>query len=322
MRIPRKATLIGGLAVAALTLAACGGSGGSSAEPGTSTSPPAASLGPVSIGAFDFGESKILAYLYSGVLEKAGYEPTVTVVGNRELTQPALEAGSADKGVDVVPEYLSTFTTFLNGKANGPDAETPASGDVAATLAAGQILANGVGITLLTPSNATDQNAFAVTKEFATTNNLTTLSDLAAYKGDLVLGGPPECPSRPFCQPGLEKTYGITVTGFEALDAGGPLTKQAIADGDVQVGLVFSSDGGIEALGLQVLTDDKALQAADNVVPAVNTAAVSDALTAALNALSAVLTTEDLVAMNKQVDIDRMDPDEVAAAFLKSKGLS
>ncbi len=90
----------------------------------------------------------------------------------------------------------------------------------------------------------------------------------------------------------------------------------------MQLGLVFSSDGGIEALGLQVLTDDKALQAADNVVPAVNTAAVSDALTAALNSLSAVLTTDDLVAMNKQVDIDRMDPDEVAAAFLADKGLA
>ena len=173
---------------------------------------------------------------------------------------------------------------------------------------------------MLTPSAATDQNSFAVTKDFATANNLTTLSDLAAYEGDLVLGGPAECPKRPFCQPGLEKTYGITFTGFKALDAGGPLTKQAIADNTVQLGLVFSSDGGIEALGLQVLTDDKALQAADNVVPAVNTEAVSDALTAALNSLSAVLTTADLVALNKQVDIDRMDPDEVAAAYLAQQG--
>ena len=114
----------------------------------------------------------------------------------------------------------------------------------------------------------------------------------------------------------------ITFTGFKALDAGGPLTKQAIADGTVQIGLVFSSDSGIADLGLQVLTDDKNLQAADNVVPAVNTRSVSDALTAALNSLSAVLTTDDLVALNAKVDLDREDPDEVAAAYLTSKGLA
>jgi osmoprotectant transport system substrate-binding protein len=193
---------------------------------------------------------------------------------------------------------------------------------VAATLAAGQALANEVGITLLTPAAAADQNSFAVTKDFATKNNLTTLSDLKAYSGPLVLGGPAECPKRPFCQPGLEQTYGVTFSDFKALDAGGPLTKQAIADGTVQIGLVFSSDSGIADLGLQVLTDDKNLQAADNVVPAVNTKAVSDALTAALNGLSAVLTTDDLVALNAKVDLDRMDPDEVAAAYLTEKGLS
>ncbi len=318
MRI-RKTTLAVALTVATLGLAACGSSGGT----GTTTTPEssAPSLGAITIGTFDFGESKILANLYAGVLAKAGYEPTVTVVGNREVTQPALQKGSAGGGVDVVPEYLATFTTFLNSKKNGPDATSPASGDVDATLAAGQTLANEYDTTLLTPSAATDQNAFAVTKDFASANNLTTLSDLGNYQGDLILGGPPECPDRPFCQPGLESTYGITFTGFKSLDAGGPLTKNAISHGDVQLGLVFSSDGGIEALGLQVLTDDKSLQAADNVVPAVNTAMASDALAAALNSLSAVLTTEDLIAMNKQVDIDRMDPEDVAKAFLVSKNL-
>jgi osmoprotectant transport system substrate-binding protein len=320
MRFPRT-TIVAGLSGLALALAACGSSGGG-ATTTTSDSPQPQSLGAITIGAFDFNESKILAYLYAGALQKAGYEPTVKVVGNREVTQPALEKGAAGGGVDVVPEYLATFTTFLNGKKNGADAQSPASGDVDATLAAGQTLANEVDTTLLTPSAATDQNAFAVTKDFASQNNLTTLSDLAGYSGDLVLGGPPECPTRPFCQPGLEQTYGIHFTGFKSLDAGGPLTKKAISDGTVQIGLVFSSDGGIDALGLQVLDDDKHLQAADNVVPAVNTAVVSDALTAALDGVSAVLTTEDLIAMNKQADIDRKDAEDVAADYLQSKGLS
>ena len=161
-----------------------------------------------------------------------------------------------------------------------------------------------------------------MTKKFATDNNLTTLSDLAGYKGDLILGGPSECPTRPFCQPGLEKTYGLKFKSFKALDAGGPLTKSAIAQGKVTIGLVFSSDGGISALGLQVLEDDKHLQNADNVVAAVNSKEAGDAdLAAALNSVAAALTTDDLIALNKSADVDRKDAAAVAKEFATSKGI-
>ena len=225
--------------------------------------------------------------------------------------------------MQVVPEYLSTLTEFLNAKANGPDATPVASGDVDATLAELQKLASAVGITVLAPSPAADQNAFAVTKEFADANGLVTLSDLAAYSQEnpVTLGGPPECPTRPFCQPGLEKAYGLSVGEFVSLDAGGPLTKAALTQGKIDVGLVFSSDGGVAANDLVVLTDDMALQNADNVVAAVNTAAVTPALEAALDAVNAALTTDDLVQLNKAVDIDRADPATVAADWLASKGL-
>jgi len=86
-----------------------------------------------------------------------------------------------------------------------------------------------------------------VTKAFAEANSLTKLSDLKGFEGDLALGGPAECPTRPFCQPGLEKTYGIEFSEFVSLDAGGPLTKTALKQGRVQVGLVFSSDGSLSA---------------------------------------------------------------------------
>ena len=271
--------------------------------------------------AFNFGESQLLANMYAQVLDKAGYQATVKSIGAREVVEPALEKGSAGGGVDVVPEYLATFTEFLNKKVNGADAAAKASGDVQATLTAAQALAGPRGLTVLQPSQAADQNAFAVTKDFATKNNLTTLSDLAGYTGPLVLGGPPECPQRPYCQPGLEQTYGLKFTGFKSLDAGGPLTKKALQQGQIQIGLVFSSDGGIDAFGLKVLTDDKHLQNADNVVAVVNTKVASDALTAALNGVAAALTTDELIAMNKQVDIDGADPAKVATDWLKSKSL-
>ena len=316
----------------ALTLAACGGSSTSSdssaadasaaASAGSTAaeaSPEPSAGGPITIGAFGFGESKILANLYAGALTAAGFEPSIIELTNREVVEPALESGE----VQVVPEYLGTLTEFLNVKANGPDAAPLASGDVESTLAQLQTLANAVGITVLTPSPAADQNAFAVTRAFAEANGLATLSDLAGYSqsNPVRLGGPPECPTRPFCQPGLEETYGMQFSEFTSLDAGGPLTKQALAQGAIDVGLVFSSDGGVAANDLVVLTDDLTLQTADNIIAAVTTSALTPALQTALDAVSAALTTEDLVQMNKMVDIDRADAATVAQEWLTSKGL-
>ena len=298
--------------LAGLLLAGCG-TGGSTGSAGSGSG----DKGSVTIAAFNFNESAILANMYAEVLKKAGYKVTVKSLTTREVVEPALEKGD----VDVVPEYLSTLTEFLNGKKNGPNPTPLASSDVDKTVSALKSLLEPKGVKVLTPSPATDQNAFAVTAKFATDNNLTTLSDLASYKGKLVLGGPSECPKRPFCQVGLEKSYGLKFTGFQSLDAGGPLTKTAIKNGKVQIGLVFSSDGGIEALGLKVLEDDKGLQNADNVVPVVRSGKAKADLTAALDKVSAALTTDELVALNKKADIDRQNPKQVAMDFLRSKGL-
>ncbi|MEZ5117909.1 MAG: ABC transporter substrate-binding protein [Candidatus Nanopelagicales bacterium] len=326
MRFTRLSMLSVGV-VATLALAACGGSsdsGSSSSAAATSESAAASSEaapagGPITVAAFNFGESKILAQMYAAVLEKAGYEPEVKELTNREVVQPALQGGE----VQVVPEYAATLTDFLNAAANGPDAPSQASGDLDTTMTALRALAEPVGVTVLDASPAADQNAFAVTAEFADANGLTTLSDLATWSqsNDLVLGGPPECVERPFCQPGLEETYGMVFSDFKSLDAGGPLTKQALSQGQIGVGLVFSSDGGVAALDLAVLEDDKQLQKTDNIVPAVNSAVVTQELTDALNAVSAALTTDDLIELNKAVDIDRKDPKDVAVEWLTAQGL-
>jgi osmoprotectant transport system substrate-binding protein len=197
--------------------------------------------GKVVVGAANFSENQILGNLYAEVLKAAGFDASVKPVTNREVYEPALERGE----IQVMPEYAGTLTEFLNKKLNGPDAPALASSDLTATVAALRGLADRKGLKVLEPSQAADQNAFAVTRTFATANNLKTLSDLKNYKGTLVLGGPPECPTRPFCQPGLEKTYGLSFASFVSLDAGGPLTKAALKSGKVQLGLVFSSDGSL-----------------------------------------------------------------------------
>ena len=198
--------------------------------------------GKVVVGAANFSENQTLANIYADVLNAAGFSASVQTVGNRELYEPALEKGS----LTVVPEYVGTLTEFLNKKQNGPTAAPKASGDLDATVTALTELGTKVGLKFGKPSDAADQNAFAVTKAFADKYSVKSLSDLAAKCGGGVsLGGPPECPQRPFCQPGLTSKYGLKFTSFKSLDAGGPLSKTALKQGQVALSLVFSSDAAL-----------------------------------------------------------------------------
>ena len=207
---------------------------------------------------------------------------------------------------------------------NGPNAPQIATGDTAATYAAAQPLAASKGISLLTPSAAQDQNAYAVTAEFARTNNLTNLSELGVWSQThaVDLGAGPECPKRPFCLPGLEQTYGIKVASFTLLDTGGPLTMSALQQGKINVGQALSSSGSITTYNLVLLDDDKHLQTAENVTPAVYAPAASPTVVKALDSVSAVLTTEELQQMNQLIEVDRRNPRRVAEEFLQSKGSS
>jgi osmoprotectant transport system substrate-binding protein len=199
--------------------------------------------GTIVVGGANFTESTVLANIYADVLKSAGFTASVQEVGNRDLYLKALEAGQ----IQAFPEYLATVTEALNAQVNGANPTPVASGDVDKTLAAAQPLATQKNLVFGTPSQAADENAFAVTTKFADKLKVKTLSDLTSKCGDgsLVLGGPTECPTRPYCQPGLEKSYGLKFASFKQLDAGGPLTKAAIQKGNVSLGLVFSSDGSL-----------------------------------------------------------------------------
>lgn len=137
----------------------------------------------------------------------------------------------------------------------------------------------------------------------------------------LTFGGPPECPERPFCIPGLKETYGIEFGDFRPLDVGGPLTVEALRSGDIDVALLFSTSSVIGAEGWVVLEDDKSLQNADNITPVVRTEVLDDAITERLNAIGAAITTETITELNGRVEIDSEDPADVAADFLQSEGL-
>src|SRR5438093_4296506 len=212
---------------------------------------------------------------------------------------------------DLYPGYAASDLEFYNNK------KGEATGDSAATTAKLNTYLQPLGLIALTPSAAVDQNAFAVTKDFATKNNLTKISDLAPLAGQLVLGAGPECPTRPYCLPGLQSVYGLHFKDFKALDTDGPATRAAFKNGTIQVGLVFSSDGDLNSLGLVVLQDDKHLEAADNVVPILRQKVATDEVKNLLNKIDAAWTTSDLVDMNSQQSIQHKDPDAIAKAYLE-----
>ena len=306
MYLKRILVLGASMVALALVTTSCGSTGG----PSSSASP----KGTVTVASFNFSESIILAHIYGGALKNKGY----TVVyrdklGNREIVEPALENGQ----IDLYPGYAATDLTFVEKKQGvAADAGTDAQANVQKLNS----VLSSKGVKALDPSPAVDQNAFAVTKAEADQNHLVKLSDVSAVASGWTLGGPPECPQRPFCQQGLISTYGLHFKAFKALDAGGPLTYAAFKSGAINIGLVFSSDGGISANNLVVLDDDKHLQQADNIVPLIRTAVANSEVTALLNSIDAKLNTPDLTAMNKSADIDKLDPADLAATWLKNHG--
>lgn len=323
----RRSAALAAVAGLALTLSACGGDDDpfEDADGGDSTTAAedgGGGGGDITVGGANFTEMVIMQEMYAALLEDAGYSVDIQSVDAREIYAPALESGE----IDVVPEYAATFAEYLNGAINGPDAPSDApiaTADAQETVEAARPLAEQRGLTILDPAEAASQNAFAVSRQFADENGLTTLSDLAALGQPITLAAVEECPDRPFCEPGLESVYGLDIVDPPlALGFSTTQTKQAVQNGDAQLGLVGTTDGTLDQFDLVVLEDDQALQRADNLVPVVNTESAGDPeIAEALDQLADVLTTEDLAMLNTQVDAERQQAPDVARAYLEDKGL-
>src|SRR5579872_4362369 len=296
-----RRTVWSAAAVAAIALVAVA-CGASSSPSGTT------SKGTITVGGFNFPESDILAQVYGQTLAHDGYTVNYKLeLGARSIVVPALQSGQ----IDLYPGYAASELEYLNhGKGE-------ATADPAETTSKLNTYLSAIGAEALTPSAAFDGNAYAVTKATADRYNLKTLSDLTAVAGQLVFGAGPECPTYKFCLPGLMSVYGLHFKRTLTLDTDGPATRAAFKNGSIQVGLVFSSDADLPSAGLVVLQDDKHMIAADNVVPVIRTAVATDEVKKVLNNIDANLTTADLVAMNGQVELQHMDADAVAKAYLQ-----
>jgi osmoprotectant transport system substrate-binding protein len=302
----------------ALLGAACGDDDDTSTESGGSGGDSGAAAEPIegpaiSIGAQDFGESAILAEITSQALSNAGYDAGVQEVGGfRDLLFGAFESGD----VNLAPDYVASSLEFLN------DAAGQATSDVNQTFGLLTPLLAEKNLTGVTPSEAVDTNAFVVTEETSQDLGLTTLSDLASKGADLTLGAPPDCETNGFCIPGLLRVYGVDFTAnFTPLDAG--VVATSLGEGAIDVGVLFSTDGRIASEGWVLLEDDQHMLAADNVFPILSqdvADAYGDDLISLLDDVSAALTTEDLIEMNKSYDVDREDAEDIANEWLADNG--
>ena len=305
MRLKRIFVLGASMVALALVTTSCGSTGG----------PSSSAKATIRVASFNFSESIILAHIYGGALKNKGY--TIDYrdkLGNREIVEPSLENGL----IDLYAGYAATDLNFID-KRQGLALE--AGTDAAANVQKINSRLTSKGVKALDPSPAVDQNAFAVTKAEADQYHLTKLSDVTpAIASQWTLGGPPECPQRPFCALGLQSVYGLKFKAFKSLDTGGPLTFTALKQGSINIGLVFSSDGGISANNFVVLEDDKHLQQADNIVPLIRTDVLNSEITTLLNSIDAKLNTPDLTAMNKSADVDKQDPADIAATWVKNHG--
>ena len=289
--------------LAGFTLVAAGCASGDPLAPETDA--PAAGDETIVIGSQAYYSNEIIAEIYAQALEKAGFEVSRDAFnsGQRDAYIPALEAGE----ITLFPEYSGNLLQFFD-----PETEARTSDEVYAALPD----ALPEGLSVLDQSTATDQDSYTVTKAFADANSLVSIGDLAEVSTPLTLGGAPELAERPYGPSGLLETYGVTVAFSPTADT----TVEALLANTIQVANVYTADPRIQTDDLVVLEDPEGLFLASNVVPVVS-GELPDGAADIINAISAALTPEGLVALNVQSTVDQESTPDIAKAWLEENGL-
>ena len=279
------------------------GSGGS----GASDDGSGGAGGAIAIGSQAYYSNEIIAELFAQALEAEG----LTVdrqyqIGQREVYMPELEGGA----LDVLPEYIGNLLQHYD-----PEAASATPEEIHTAL--GEALPDG--LRLLPFAEATDQDSYTTTSDFAAENSLTAIGDLAGIEG-LQIAANSEFEVRPYGPEGVKEVYDVDVSVVPVEDSGGPLTVQALTDGDVQLANIYTSDPAIAANDLVVLEDPEALILPQNVVPVVSEN-VDETAEAAMTAVIEALTAEDLIELNRRSVEDQASSADIAAQWLGEKGL-
>jgi osmoprotectant transport system substrate-binding protein len=268
----------------------------------------------VVVASFSFPESRLLAEIYAQALEAAAVPVRREVdLGPRELVLPALQQGAAD----VVPEYVGSALSAV-APGSGVDPSDPA-----AVRAALDRALRRWDLRALDLAAASNQNGLVVTARTAARLGLRTISDLRAVDGTMTFGGTPECPTREYCLVGLRRVYGLRFAEFLPFESESQRVA-ALEQQLVDVALVFTTDGHLATGDFVLLRDDRRLQPVENVVPVVSARAVErygQRVVRALDAVSAELTTQNLVFLNWRVEVAGKPVQAEARGWLRRHGL-
>ena len=311
-------TFVLGAALLALVVSACspgeGESPAASTDAGASASQ-AADLPAITIGSQSFWESAVVAEIYAQALEDAGFTVERSLeLGARDVTQPALVGGD----LDLMPEYIGGLLAVSYGGEPTPDID--------ASLEALRTELEADGLVALEPTPGTDADGFAVRQETADELGLATMSDLAEVAGDLKWGVAQECGENPNCGPGLERVYGIDYESLdlETLGACTTAIAEALNASNIDVAQVCTTQPEIAGFNLVLLEDDQSLAPAQNIVPVARQELVDEAgdvLETTLNAVSELLTTEELTNLGAAIILNGESYEDAAAQWLEDNGL-
>lgn len=304
MFTPRKSRFALATGVALVAVLALAGCASSNPLDAPSEEPSGGDSDTIVIGSQAYYSNEIVAEIYAQALEGAGYTVDRQFnIGQRDAYMPDLESGA----IGLFPEYTGNLLQYFDDTA-----EVTSPDDVYAALQ--EVLPEG--LTALDYAQASDQDTYTVTQEFAAENNLTTIADLANVSEQVTIGGAPEFEQRPYGPTGAKEVYGLDL----AFSATGDTTLESLLAGTVQVADIYSADPAFETEDIVALEDPENLILASNVVP-IASSDIADEIASVINAVSAELSAEDLVALGVQSTVDQKSPDEIATKWLTEKGL-
>jgi osmoprotectant transport system substrate-binding protein len=299
----RSAFAVGLVAAAALALTACSSS--NPLDTPSESSEGSGSGDTIVIGSQAYYSNEIIAEIYAQALEDAGFTVDRQFsIGQRDAYIPDVESGA----IDLFPEYTGSLLEYLSDD----DVTVTSPDDVYAALQ--DVLPES--LTALDFAEATDQDSYTVLKSFAEENDLVSIGDLANVATPVTIGAAPEFEQRPYSPTAAKEVYGVDL----AFSATGPTTLESLLAGEIQVADIYTADPAFETEDIVALEDPENLIISSNVVPIVSSD-VADDISEVLNAISAKLTTEELVALNVQSTVDQKSSADIATAWLTEQGL-
>lgn len=303
----------------AVGVAACGSSDSTSTSDeeggGAIVSNPANGKVALTIGSKNFPEQEILGEIYAQALKAAGYRVKSDLnLGSETVAHQAVKSGQ----ISGYPEYASTaLTSFF---AIEPE-EVPSGAQPAYEKAKAEF--EKEGLTAFPPTPFASANAVGTLKKTAEERNLETVSDLEGQSEEMSLYGSPECRQRIDCLAGLEKYYGLKFKSFHPVDIG--LRYTVLEKGQADLSILFTTDPQLSAEKdkFVILEDDKHVFPAGNVIFVTKQSTAEKAgpdYEKTIVEVQKGLTLAVMQELDARVELEKQEPSQAAAAYLKSAG--